>query len=72
MTDIYSKDCDKCLKPFWNTKNSDLCDECSKAISNKSGVDLIKCKNCFEYIYPINSKVTLCFWCNYANETEEE
>ena len=41
-------------------------------LSNKSGKDLIKCKNCYEYIYPISTKVTLCFWCNYANETEEE
>ena len=40
-------------------------------ISNESGVDLIKCKNCNEYIYPISPKVTLCFWCNYA-DTEEE
>ena len=52
-------------------KNSDEYDK-KFNLSNKSGKDLIKCKKCYEYIYPIGTKITLCFWCNYANETEEE
>ena len=69
MPDIFSRDCDKCLKPYWNNKNSDLCDDCNKMPSNKTGKDLIRCKECGDYFYPLGAK--LCFWCD-TKLTEEE
>ena len=31
---IESRDCDKCLKPFWDELDSDLCSDCEKNVFN--------------------------------------
>lgn len=71
MPDIFSRDCDKCLKPYWNDKNSDLCDDCNKKPSNKSGEDLVACKECGDYFYSFSGKLKLCFWCDTKLIEEE-
>ena len=28
MADVYVRDCDECLKPYWNDNNSRVCPDC--------------------------------------------
>lgn len=72
MSDVYVKDCDVCLQPFWDEVISELCKKCRKEIKqlrNKAGADLVRCKKCFDYFYQHGTIIKLCFWC-LDNEEE--
>ncbi len=72
MADVYAKDCDVCLQPFWDDVSNDLCKKCRKEIKqlrNKAGADLVRCKKCFDYFYQHGTIIKLCFWC-LDNEEE--
>ena len=72
MADVYAKDCDVCLQPFWDDVTSDLCKKCRKEIkqlSNKAGADLVRCNKCFDYFYQHGTIIKICFWC-LDNEEE--
>lgn len=28
MADVYVRDCDECLKPYWNESNKRICPDC--------------------------------------------
>jgi len=34
MNYIESRDCDECLKPFWDELDSELCSDCGKNVFN--------------------------------------
>ena len=72
MSEVFTKDCDNCLQPFWDDLTSDLCKKCRdkvKELSNKAGGDLVRCKKCFDYFYQHGTIIKLCFWC-LDNEEE--
>jgi formylmethanofuran dehydrogenase subunit E len=39
-------------------------------LDNKSGEDLVQCKECGDYFYSFNFKLKLCFWCDMRLEEE--
>ena len=72
MSEVFTKDCDNCLQPFWDDVTSALCKKCRdevKELSNKAGADLVRCKKCFDYFYQHGTIIKLCFWC-LDNEEE--
>lgn len=70
MTEVFAKDCDNCLQPFWDDVTKDLCKNCrDKKLSNKAGADLVRCSKCFDYFYQHGTIIKLCFWC--INNEEE-
>jgi len=40
-------------------------------LDNKSGEDLVQCKECGDYFYSFSGKLKLCFWCDMKLSEEE-
>ena len=72
MSEVFTKDCDNCLQPFWDDVTSALCKKCRdevKELSNKAGAELVRCNKCFDYFYQHEGMIKVCFWC-LDNEEE--